>query len=88
MIGKIMIDGWKEIEAVLDKYKVSEKDKEKILDAYKAICWEWNEAEAAFEIHTEILTADAEMIERILRVERENWPDEWSVCRNNDYCEL
>lgn len=75
MIGKIMIDNWKEIEAVLDKYHVREDDKVAALEAYKAVCWRWCDDAAKAGGHGPDW-------------QRENWPDEWSVCRNSDYCEL
>lgn len=89
-MAEVMMTHWKEIEKVLDKYHVSEKDREKALDAYKAICLQWNECNASARAFEEKIETDYPevwkdtsrpmgLIAKIMRYEREQWPDEWSV---------
>ena len=90
MIADVMMTHWKEIEKVLDKYKFTEKDRAKVLDAYKAICWQWSECNASARAFEERLKEIDEgawnevsrpmaMVPTVMRYEREQWPDEWSV---------
>lgn len=95
LIGDIMIDHWREIEKVLDRNLMSEGDKAKILDAYKALCWHWCDDAASLKVYEEKLESDfpeyikdgPDMLGKLLKLRREQWPDEWSVC-GADYCEL
>ena len=74
-ISDIMMVHWRVIAAVLRKYGASEADTETALNSYKDICWRWCNDAAKAGGHGPDW-------------QRENWPDEWSVCRNSDYCEL
>ncbi len=90
MIAEVMMTHYKEIEKVLNKYNMRKKDRAKVLDAYKAICWRWNECNAcarAFEERVEEVSESVykeagspmALTPAIMLYQREQWPDEWSV---------